>query len=408
MTIWILAIFLMIALALAGWRQGAIRGAFMFGGILLGVLLAAPLGRLFHPLLPHLGATNPILAWALAPLVGFIVVQVLVACAAFSVHRKVEHFYKYQAGDLRLSLWERVNGRLGICLGLLNGAAYFILICFVIFTLTYFTSQATASAKQPALIRFVNQMGADLQSTGLARTAAAVGTPPEIYFKVADLSGLLLQNPQVAPRVADYPGLTSVWQRDDMQSLVQDATVTNALASGASLGDIMNAPSVQDFLKNKELTKFFQGFLRTNLDDFTTYLQTGKSPMYDGEKIIGAWQLNVGVTVAWLRQDQPRIPASEMRVVRAWMTTAYAQTVFLMTGDNQLFITSLPRLKPAGAGQPPTTEYNNWKGDWSLDGTNYTLHATFNGEDKFMSGVFAGTRLQVKDGKNLLILDRAN
>jgi hypothetical protein len=36
------------------------------------------------------------------------------------------------------------------------------------------------------------------------------------------------------------------------------------------------------------------------------------------------------------------------------------------------------------------------------------LHATFNGEDKFMSGVFAGTRLQVKDGKNLLILDRAN
>jgi hypothetical protein len=347
------------------------------------------------------------MAWALAPLVGFIVVQIAFAVAAFSVHRKVEHFYKYDAGDLRLSLWERTNGRLGLCLGLLNGAAYFILIGFVIFNLTYLTAQVAVSPRQSAFIRFVNQMGHDLNSTGMARAVSAVGAPPEVYFKVADLSGLLMQNPQVGPRVADYPALTSVWQRDDMQALVQDATITNALASGAALGDIMNAPSVQDFLKNKEQTKFFTGFLTTNLDDFTTYLQTGKSPMYDGEKILGRWQMNVGVTVAWLRQDRPKIPASEMRSVRAWMTQAYAQTVFMMTGDNQIFITSLPRLK-AGTGQAPTTEFNNWKGDWSLDGTNYTLHVTFNGEDKFMTATAAGTRLQVKDGKNLLILDRAD
>jgi len=399
----------MVALALAGWRQGAIRGAFMFVGILFGVLLAVPLGKLFHPLLPHLGAGNPILAWALAPLVGFILVQIVFAGAAFSVHRKVEHFYKYDAGDLRLSLWTRINGRLGLCLGLLNGAAYFFLISFVIFNLTYFTTQAAASPRQPALIRFVNQMGNDLQATGMARVAAAVGSPPEIYFKVADLSGLLMQNPQIAPRVADYPGLTSVWQRDDMQALVQDPTITNALAAGATLGDIMNAPSVQDFLKNKELTKLFQGIMQTNLGDLTTYLETGKSPMYDGQKILGRWQLNVGVTAAWLRQDRPRITASEMRSIRAWMTQAYAQTIFLMTGDNQLFVTSFPRLKPAAAaGQTPTTEFNNWKGDWSLDGTNYTLHVSFNGEDKFMTATADGIRLRVNDGNNLLILDRAD
>ena len=399
----------MVALALAGWRQGAIRGAFMFVGILFGVLLAVPLGKLFHPLLPHLGASNPILAWALAPLVGFILVQIVFAGAAFSVHRKVEHFYKYDAGDLRLSLWTRINGRLGLCLGLLNGAAYFFLISFVIFNLTYFTTQAAASPRQPALIRFVNQMGNDLQATGMTRVAAAVGSPPEIYFKVADLSGLLMQNPQIAPRVADYPGLTSVWQRDDMQALVQDPTITNALAAGATLGDIMNAPSVQDFLKNKELTKLFQGIMQTNLGDLTTYLETGKSPMYDGQKILGRWQLNVGVTAAWLRQDRPRITASEMRSIRAWMTQAYAQTIFLMTGDNQLFVTSFPRLKPAAAaGQTSTTEFNNWKGDWSLDGTNYTLHVSFNGEDKFMTATADGIRLRVNDGNNLLILDRAD
>jgi hypothetical protein len=396
----------MAAMALAFWRQGAIRGAFAFGGVLFGVLLAVPLGRLFHPLLPHLGASNPILAWALAPLVGFLVVQILFAVAGFSVHRKVEHFYKYNAGDLRLSLWERVNGRLGICLGLLIGAAYFILIIFVVFNLTYFTAQAATSPRQSGLIRFVNRMGEDLQATGLARTASAVGAPPEIYFKVADLSGLLVQNPQVGPRLAEYPGLTSMWERDDMQALVQDATITNALATRAALGDILNAPPVQDFLKNKELTKLFEGFMRTNLDDLTTYLQTGKSPLYDGEKILGQWQINVGVTIAWLRQDRPKITATEMRAIRGLWTQAYAQTVFLLTGDNQLFIKNLPKFQ-AQAGPTPF-QPENWKGDWSLDGTNYTLHATFNGEDKFMTATPAGTRLQVKDGRTLLILDRAD
>ena len=408
MTIWILAIVLMAALALAGWRQGAIRTAFGFVAILTGWLLAVPLGKLCHPLLPHLGASNPILAWALAPLCGFIVVQIIFAIAAFSLHRKVEHYYKYDAGDLRLSLWERTNGRLGLCLGLLNGAAYFILVSFVIFHLAYLTTQVATAAKQPAVIRLVNRMGTELQANRLTPVATAVGAPPEIYFKVADFAGLLMQNTNVSPRLADYPGLTSVWERDDMQSLVQDGTLRNSLTSGASVSEVLDAPAVQDFLKNKTLTTLFEGLIKTNLDDLTMYLQTGKSPMYDSEKILGRWQLNVGVTVAWLRQDRPKIQASEMRAVRAWMTQAYAQTVFLATGDHQLFIKGLPRLKAVEAGQTPTTEFNTWKGDWSLEGTNYTLHASFNGEEKFMTATSQGARLMAKDGKNLLVLERAD
>ena len=66
--IWICAILLvMAAAALAGWRQGGIRAAFIFVGILFAALLAGPVGRLIHPLLPHLGAANPITAWALSP-----------------------------------------------------------------------------------------------------------------------------------------------------------------------------------------------------------------------------------------------------------------------------------------------------------------------------------------------------
>ena len=346
MTIWLLAILLMAAVSLAGWRQGAIRAAIAFVGIIFAALLAVPLGKLVHPLLPHLGASNPIMAWALAPVCGFILGSIPLMIVGLKVHQRVEHFYKYQAGELRQALWQRLNTRLGICIGLMNGAAYFVLISFFIFNLTYWTTQMTATAaSQPWTIRLVNKLGEDLQATGFARTASAVGTLPPTYYKLADLSGLLLQNPQLGARVADYPGLTSLWQREDMQSLVTDPVLTNALVSGASLGAVANAPAVQSLLANKELSKQLWGILTNNLDDFPAYLQTGKSVKYDGEKIIGNWEFNAGVSFAWLRQNQPKTPASEMRNIRAWMTQAYAQTHLLMTGDNQIFIRSLPRLK---------------------------------------------------------------
>ena len=399
MTIWILAFLVMALAALAGWRQGAIRAAITFFGILVAALLAVPVGKLIHPLLPHLGASNPLLAWALAPVAGFIFVSILFAVAAFNVHRKVEIFYKYQAGDLRLAMWQRLNARLGICLGLLNGAVYFILLCFVIFNLAYFTTQASAaSEKQSGLIRLMNQLGRDLQSTGLAKSATAVGTLPPMYYQLADLSGFLMQNPQTGVRLTEYPALTSLWERDDMQPLVTDSTLTNVLASGATLGEVLKTPSVQDFLKNKKLTKLVWGIFETNYDDLTGYLETGKSAKYGGEKILGAWELNVGVT---------KIPASEMRSARAMMTQAYAQTRLLLTADHQVFFKNLPLIKTQ-PGQPPTTELQNWKGDWSLDGTSYTLHVKFNDQEKFMTATTEGIRMSVRDGNNLQIFERAD
>jgi hypothetical protein len=405
MTIWIFAFLILAAGALAGWRQGAIHAAINFFGILIAWLLAAPVGRMLHPLLPHLGASNPILVWALAPICGFVVVSIVFAVVAFNVHRKVDIHYKYKASDLQLALWERLNARVGICLGLLNGTVYFILISFVIFNLTYVTAQAGTPEKQSGVTRLVNQLGAEIQATGLARTACAVGTLRPMYYQLADLSGFLMQNPQIGPRLAEYPALTSLWERDDMQEMIQDTALTNALADGATLGEVLKFPSVRDFLKNKELSGLVWGILQTNLTDLTNYLETGKSAKYDGVKILGTWGLNVNVTVAWLRQERPRITASELRSARALMAHAYSQTRLLLTGDNQVFIKNLPLIK-AQPGQPTTAELQNWKGDWSPDGANYTLHVTFNGQEKFMTAEMEGIRMSVRDGSNRLIFNR--
>jgi hypothetical protein len=192
-----------------------------------------------------------------------------------------------------------------------------------------------------------------------------------------------------------------------MQALVQDPIITNALASGTSLGEIMKDPNVQAFLASKEQSKQVLGIVQTNLPDLMAYLKTGKSAKYDGQKIIGHWEFNPAVTLAWTRQNNPKMPASQMRSVRAWLTQAFAQTRLLATGDNQVFLKSMPKLKPA-EGQPPTIEYNDWKGDWAANGTSYDVHVAFNGEDKFMTATAEELRLTLKDGKSLMIFDRAD
>jgi hypothetical protein len=80
----------------------------------------------------------------------------------------------------------------------------------------------------------------------------------------------------------------------------------------------------------------------------------------------------------------------------------------LATGDKQFFIKNLPALKITTPGQPPTTEYSNWKGDWAVNGNDYDLHATSNSDEKFMTGSADDLRLTIKDGRNMLIFDRAD
>lgn len=409
MTIWLLAVLLIAAVALAGWRQGAIRAAFSSVGIIFAALLAGPLGRLFHPLLPHVGLANPITAWAVAPVLGFILAMIPWKIAAHYVHHRVEHFYRYRAGDLRLALWERLNARLGICVGIFNGSEYFVLVSFFIFNLAYWTTQtASANAIPPISIRLINSLGESLQSSGFSKTASAVGTLPPRYYQFADLSGLLMQNPQLGGRLANYPGLASLWHRDDLQSLVTDPTLTNAPIAGTPLNEIYNDPSVVAFLANRELSQGLADAVETNLVDLTGYLNTGKSAKYSAEPIIGNWEFNTSVTLAWLRQEQPKIGANEMRAVRALWSQAYGQTTVLLTGDNQLFIRGFPKFVTTTQANQPPFQLQDGKGDWTRDGTNYTLHANINGEDKFLTGSTDGLRLRVKDGRTLLVFDHAD
>ena len=60
MILWILAVFLLVSLGVAGYYQGAIRAAASFLGLIIAAVLAVPLGNLIAPILTHslFNATN--------------------------------------------------------------------------------------------------------------------------------------------------------------------------------------------------------------------------------------------------------------------------------------------------------------------------------------------------------------
>jgi phosphate/sulfate permease len=400
MTIWILAVVLLAASIALGHKLGAINAAFTFAGIVFAGLLATTIGKIFKPLLPHLGIHNETAVWVIAPIVAFVVVMVLFRMAGFFVHRKIEVHYKYKAGDLRLALWERLNARLGACIGTLNGTAYLVLISFLIFNFSYWTAQVAPSDGESRATRLVNRLGQDLQSTGLDKAARSLVTMPEKFYKVADLAGLICQNPQLSDRLGRYPAFISLVERDDLQQLVSGGDFTNAWNSRAPMGQLLNDPQVKTVLQNNELLDIVWATVQTNLDDLTVYLQTGKSPKYDTQAILGRWDFNVNTTIAMMRQARPNIPASEMRAVRALWIQGFADTTFVAGADGQAFLKKLPDFKK----QPPTTD--TWKGSWTANDTNYDLSLSNNGENKSLTAQTSGRRLTLKDDKNTLIFDR--
>jgi len=397
MTIWILALALLAAGAGLGFRQGAIRTVFSFVGIVTALSFAGLLGKLLKPMFPHIGIQNPTLIWVLAPVEAFVIVLIVFKIAGFIVHRKVNLYYKYQAGDLRLALWERLNSRLGLCVGLLNGTAYLVVISFVIYNFSYWTVQIAPSGNEARTTRVINQLGHDLETTGLAGAARSFAHLPDTYYQIADLAGLVCQNPQLSGRLASYPPFLSIAERDDMQQLAQDPDLTSAWKQGAPMGQILNNPKIKALLQDRDLTDTVWETLRANLDDLPVYLKTGKSPKYDPEKILGRWDFNVNVSIGMLLIGRPNVKSTEIKAVRASWSDAYAQTVFIAAADHQAYLKNMPTFTAPGVYQTST-----WKGEWSNNDTNYNLSL----KGKSMTGRTDGLRLTIKSGAEIWVFDR--
>ena len=375
MTIWLLSVLLLASLALLGWRQGVIRVAFSLAGIVVGALVATPLGHLARPGLTAVGIKNPLILWLAPPVIVFVLVLFVFKIAAFAVHRKVELYYKYKAGDFKRALWERLNGRLGLCLGLVNGTAYLILISFVLYASSYWSVQLAASDANPKTLKLLNRLGKDLESTGMTGVGHAIDRMPPVYYDAADLAGLLYSTPALQNRLNRYPAFLWMAEEADYQGIFGYKWQTQA-----SITDVIHDPSIAPVLKNPGQLKTIWETVEPNLQDLAAYLTNGVSGKYESEKILGRWDFNVSGTIGLLRRSKPNISSSEMARYRRWMNAEFTRTSFIGMTEHRALLKDLPPMR-TGAGAPPSAGLQTLPGQWQKQnsGDMYDLTCTSDG-----------------------------
>lgn len=403
MTVWIVGILLLLSLAGLGYRQGVIRVAFSLVGILFGALLAPPLGRLVKPLFATGGVENPILLWLVPPLVMFVIVLAIFKVVALVVHQKVEVFYKYNTGDLKQALWERLSRRLGLCLGIANGVAYFILIVTVVYPLSYWTFQMASPDSDPKALQLLNRFGSDLDKTGVSRVARSLDRHSSEFYQTADFAGMIYQNPLLEARLSRYPAFIALAERPDFQDLGKDTDFSKLrVEEHASLDRLLDYPKIHEMLVNNDLVKTLKGTILTNLADIQNFLVTGISTNYT-EKILGRWEFDVNSSMLLLRKANPTITSNKMKEWKRWMASIFAKATFVAAAppDQQAYLKNMPKLSGGQPGELQTLQ-GSWKG---ADGS-YTISLT--SENKELTAQVNGDRMTISGSGMDLAFTRAD
>lgn len=385
--IWFLALLLLASVAALGYRQGAIKVACSTIGILIAALVAVPLGNLLKPLLGILGMKDPLAQYLLAPVIVFFVISILFKVAAAQLHHKVDVYYKYHSGDLRLVLWERLNHRLGGCLGVLNGAIYLVLLSIYAFSLSYGTYQLSSADEDPRWMRLLNSIGKGMQSTGFHKVARALDGRTQ-WYQAADLAGVLYQNSLAEARLSRYPAFLGLSERTEFKDLGSDKEFSELRLSRKPVMELWNHAKVVAIRENPELVRTIWTAVQPDMKDLNDYLYTGASAEYDKEPVLGRWMFDANQTLLTMRRAKPRMSSREAAHLKRWLTTAFADTSMVAMTDNALLIKDVPQVRvppplPADAAAlaPIPTGTQNVNGQWKRVPGGYELSLGGGGVD---------------------------
>jgi len=362
MILWIFALLMLGLLGMVGFYQGAIRAGFSFVGLIVAAALAVPLSHLISPILKLVGLTHPITLAFIGSLVAFLVVLTIFKIVGFNVHRKIDGYYKYQDSDTRRLLFEHLNQRVGICVGVMNATVYLFLIAIVFYILGYFTVQAATSPKDPFTMKLVNKITEDVTSTRFDKALAPFVMAKPQYYDAADALGDVLHNPVLESRLASYPPFLPLLDRQEFKDLGNDLKFQEFWLGGPTFTQVKSNPKLGPMLDNVELYTNVVALLKGDFGDLKTYLETGKSEKFGDEKIIGRWDLDFPGSMAQARKAKANITTVELR----WLSRTFRS---LSNATFVAYIDNKARLK-----LPMTNGVQTLQGNWQNNGGDaYTL-----------------------------------
>ena len=345
MFIWLLALVLVGGFATIGFQTGAIRAAVSLLGVLLGLALTPLIAPLLTPLFNSAG-----IFWqqALPSVIAFVVVWLIGFGLGFVAHKPVELHFKYKEDDATRQSFERMNKGLGVFMGLAAGTCVFLAVGKPIYSKGYVTTQLANEAGEPSPVNYFNQLRNDMTSTGWDKVFAALDKTPASDYAVVDILGLIHANPLLQGRVQNYPPFLALGERAEFTELAGDADFQKLLQDRAGFTAIYSNPKTQGILKTEDLK---QQLLKTDLKDFRTYLETGKSPVFDEEKILGRWRADVNSIITDARRKRTNLQPAELKGLRFIVNAMLKQATLTAYTDGR-YVVNVPAAAAPAAPKP--------------------------------------------------------
>jgi hypothetical protein len=387
MILWVLAVLFVGVVALVGYYQGGVRAAFSLMGLLIAISVAQPLGGVLKPLVAMTGLKQPIVLSFVGPAVAFILVLAVFKIIAFAIHQKLEVYYKHKESDTKRQLFERLNSRLGIAVGAANGVVYFFIFAVSAYLLGYFATQVKGSPSDTIATKIAATLGKDAETTGMHKAVAPFLPVQENYYDAADVVGVVYHNPLLQKRLASYPVFVTLAERPEFKGLAEDLKFQEFWLRDPrpSISELLAHEKVQPLVNSESLMKDVLKLVGDDLKDLKTYVETGKSPKYDDEKILGRWSFDYRDSLALARRTKPNIGSVELRQLRRVLGDTMANATLTATIDNRVI------LRTPSNQRLPSSE-GSWK---ALTGGRYTISLNEGGKTFETQARVEGTKLVV-------------
>jgi hypothetical protein len=282
-------------------------------------------------------------------------------------------------------------------MGLANAAAYLVVICWVIFVFSYWTTQMVSGDNASSSVKWFNRLGKDVENSGMAKVAVAVDSMPESYYQFADVVGLIYHNSLLEGRLSRYPAFLALAEQADFQDLGNDKAYLELRQRQPPFTEIINYPKAQQMLGNQDEVKQVWTLVKANLPDLEAYLKTGQSAKYDSEKILGRWDFDMNGALGLLKRTKLNLSGPEMQRLRIVATLSFSKTSFVATPepDKLAFLKDFGKVHPPKKPKEPlTVETQSFKGTWTSDGDKYELSFPEKGQTT-LQAVVEGDRLTI-------------
>ncbi len=393
MFFWLLGILLIGGLGAAGRAVGALRYALVLLGLWISHFVAFGFaGKMTDYLLnKESKLENPLYAWILPPIIIYAISAIVFIIIAQVVYSKVLVYYKYKVLDERRVAWERMERGLGISMGVAVGATLLIELGILIYSIGYWTVQTEASspADTPTIVKVVNPLKNGLRSSGLEPLVASLDPNPDLFYDIADVVGIVYNNPTVKPRLATYPGTLTLAESDTYLAIANDTGLQETVDGKTNFVTLISLPQLSGIIYNPAER---DALFALDWKDLRAYLETGISPKYKDEKILGRWGATRPQTVVKIGEHLRSAPGTDeqkmnaLGQIRRQFPTIMPELQFLAGGNNTVMlkgrITGINDLKSLLEGKfltkPPASKAPKESGiiisgTWEGEPGNYTI-----------------------------------